>query len=266
MGSSRHANHADWAGRTRVIAVLLSFLSRVAPITMGKQMINIVSCVWKRPERLTYTLMQLEKQINRNFSLSLINNNCELVNFVEQTIDTLNLTYSVQVIHNKQNRGPFARWETMYQCKDDSDWFMTLDDDAIFDDTLIEQWARQRERNVMLGWNGFLFSGDYWTRIDRQPGEHCDYLWGSNLCLDARLIDENILGLPQRYWNCDDLWACGYCKYTKGAQLKKADINNFSINVDGKDTYIRLHGLKIEALNWMRESFGWFNRENKNAH
>lgn len=217
--------------------------------------IAIFSCVWNRPENLEYTLVQLSKQTNNKFHLYLICNNTKLHSFVEEKIKKKR-NYIIVPIYNSFNHGPYARIETMYKMGKQYDYYITLDDDAIFDKTFIEQWYDQLEPKIVKGWNGFKFTGNYWERKEVNYFENCDYLWGSNLCIPSSIMNVGLLNLDNKYWNCDDLWICYYANHIKKYELKKAKIDNFSINVDGKDTYISQHKIKIEFLELLREK-GW---------
>lgn len=215
-------------------------------------MITIISCVWNRPEKLKSFLQKLTKQTNQNFCLYLINNNKNLKDFVNNTLLNTHYIFDLTCIHNEINSGPFSRIQLMTQIKNEHDYFLFIDDDAIFDETLIEQWERQLEPNKIKGWNGFNFTGNYWQRVTVAAYDTCEYLWGSNLLIPAKLITQDMLHLPEIYWHCDDLWLCMYGKYKLNIELQKAYIQNFAIDVDGKDTYLTLHNLKIEAYNWMK--------------
>lgn len=218
-------------------------------------MITVLSCVWQRPENLSYMLWKLGAQTFRDFKLVLINNNVALTEFVNTHVACCD--FEVEVIHNAQNRGPFARLEVM--CSHNSnDWFMTIDDDAIFDETLLAQWWNQRADDTLQGWNGFRFrpGGTYWDRNEVKSGDVAHYLWGSNLFIPSNIIDWRLLRLEDRYWQCDDLWLCYHASHLVGADIRKAQINGLSINVDGKDTYVSQHHIKSELLNSLRNA-GW---------
>lgn len=218
-------------------------------------MIAILSCVWQRPERLEYTLRQLGRQTNKDFGLYLINNNPDLDSFVYSVAGRL--PFVKKLIQNQVNRGPYARLEAMVKLKTEVDYFMTLDDDCIFDETLVEQWADQANEDAIQGWAGFMFNGlDYWQKERVQSGYKCDYLWGSNLLLPANAVEPVFANLIPKYWQCDDLWLC-YCAQTYAAlDCKAVDIHGLRINVDGKDSYHSQHEIKSELLNKLRKK-GW---------
>jgi hypothetical protein len=69
-------------------------------------------------------------------------------------------------------------------------------------------------------------------------------------------IDKGLLELPEKYWQCDDLWLCYYANHVKRLALRWANIPGFSINVDGKDTYVSQQQTKVECLEWLRAK-GW---------
>lgn len=217
----------------------------------------VISCVWQRIERLERTLAMLEAQTLKTFDLCLINNNpgqmwevCRIANG--------HVFKGVQL--NPTNRGPFARIETMHALCHTYDYFLTLDDDADFDETLLAQWWEQRDPSAVQGWQGFRFTpgGTYWQRTEAQVGEPCDYLWGSNMLIPAAAVaDPGVLELPERYrLACDDLWLCYWASQHAGLELRKARIEGLRIVDDGKDTYRHNQDLKTELLNELRDR-GW---------
>lgn len=218
-------------------------------------MIAILSCVWQRPERLEYTLRQLAKQTYKDFGLYLINNNEDLDKEVYRQAGKL--PFVKKIIQNRVNRGPYARLEAMVKLKTEVDYFMTLDDDCIFDETLVEQWADQANEDAIQGWAGFRFNGaDYWQKERVKPGEQCDYLWGSNLFLPASAVEPVFANLIPKYWQADDLWLAFCAQIYASLDCRAVEINGLSINVDGKDSYHSQHENKSELLNKLRKK-GW---------
>lgn len=219
-------------------------------------MIIVVTCVWQRPERLEYTLTQLSKQTFRNFEVILINNNRDLKEMVRDTCAKFDM--HIHLVENEENRGPYARLEAMVENVCDGMWFMTIDDDAIFDETLLQQWWNNRLTTAVQGWNGFIFKpgGTYWERDEAEPNGKCHYLWGSNLFIPPDAIRLHLLQLPQRYWQCDDLWLCYVANCTQRLDLIRRDIQGLSINIDNKDTYLSQANVKVEFLELLRHR-GW---------
>jgi hypothetical protein len=196
--------------------------------------IGILSCVWQRPERLDLSLGWLSSQTNRDWHLYLINNNYELRGFITDVVGGYSLP--ITIIHNAENRGPFARLEVAHEYAEEHSHFMTLDDDLNFGPGLLESWHKQKSDEVR-GWNGFRFKVGYWDRDEVAPGEECDYLWGSNLLFPAGVAaDDRITDLDRKYWQCDDLYLCYVANHLLGVTLRKADID-VSVNRDGKDTF-----------------------------
>lgn len=220
----------------------------------------VISCVWQRIERLERTLAMLEAQTLKEFDLWLVNNNIAQAKTVNQVLFGRGRELRGGGRHNETNRGPFARIETIHALRHDYDYFLTLDDDADFDETLLAQWWEQRDPNAVQGWQGFRFTpgGTYWQRTEAQPGEPCDYLWGSNMLIPAAAVaDPGVLELPERYrLACDDLWLCYWASQHAGLELRKAKIKGLRIVNDGKDTYRRNQDLKTELLNELRKR-GW---------
>ena len=215
--------------------------------------ICVVSCVWQRLERLSYTLDMLSRQTHTDFVAWFIINNVEVRKVAEELIAEYPFTHSIA---NEQNRGPFARIEVMHQLKDDHDWFMTIDDDLIFDETLLASWWQRRNANAVQGWKGFKFVDGYWTRTKVADGEPCQYLWGSNLFVPATVVqDYRIRYLDERWWQCDDLWLCYWANHECGLELMQQSVE-VSINVDGKDTYPSQHDRKQECLEMLMAK-GW---------
>jgi glycosyltransferase involved in cell wall biosynthesis len=216
--------------------------------------IAVVSCVWQRPERLAYTLDMLHRQTHQDFVLWLIINNAEHRDMAETMAGEYEFTRS---ICHPANRGPYARLELMHALANDHDWFMTIDDDVIFDPDLLAFWWANRDARAMQGWRGFRFIGsDYWQRADVEDGEPCHYLWGSNLFIpSAAVADYRMLSLPQTYWQCDDLWLCYWANGKVGLTLQQASAN-VRIRVDGKDTYHSQHNIKQDCFGMIRER-GW---------
>jgi len=226
-------------------------------VKVNNPKIAIVSCVWNRQERLEYTLTQLSKQTNKDFHLYLISNNNKLHSFVEEKMNN-KWDYTIVPIYNSRNYGPYARSQTMYKLGKQYEYYLTLDDDALFDNRFIEQWYNYLEPNKVKGWNGFNFikGENYWTRKQVDYFDNCHYIWGSNLLIPNSIIDNDFVLLPERYWNCDDLFICYYANSVKKMELQKVRIENFSINIDGKDTYISQQNIKIEFLELLRKK-GW---------
>ena len=215
--------------------------------------IGILSCVWKRPERLEYTLDQLAAQDYDDWHLYLINNEPELVPLVEDKVKEYALPMTV--IHNAENRGPFARWEVAHKYADQHDYFMTIDDDVLFNDDLLSSWQAQACDEVM-GWNGFIFQSDYWHRLNVEPGQPCHYVWGSNMLVPASVVAlPAVLELSRDYWQCDDLWMCYIASHKAGLTVRRANIE-VCIEDDGKDTYLGQHRNKVLFLEILRKA-GW---------
>lgn len=215
----------------------------------------VVSCVWQRPERLAHTLAQLGQQ-SVPFVLHLINNNPALHDVVEEAALAVHGHYPIVVYHNATNRGPQARNEVMHALAREYDYFMTIDDDAEFGPDLLAQWWALREPQTLQGWSGFRFVGNYWQRATAQPGEECHYLWGSNLFVPAAAVEDGrVTQLPERYWQCDDLWLCYHANHVAGLRLR-AQKMPMRIHVDGKDTYSTQHAVKVQLLDELRAK-GW---------
>lgn len=215
--------------------------------------ICVVSCVWQRPERLRYTLEQLSRQTHQGFVAWFIINNSAIRNEAEELIAQYPFTHSI--CHNS-NRGPYARLEVMHQLRKDYQWFMTIDDDLIFGESLLADWWLRRNPNAVQGWKGWKFAGDYWQRNRVADGEPCHYLLGSNLMIPARAVQGyRLLYLPEKYWQCDDLWLCYWANHECGMDLMQETMM-VSINIDNKDTYRNQHEVKIECLDMLRDK-GW---------
>jgi len=211
----------------------------------------VVSCVWQRPERLGWTLSRLGWQ-DVPFDLHLIVNNPAHGDLVERMAQTVQ--YPVITWHNATNRGPYARLEVMNSLAHEYEYFVTVDDDLDFDANLLRQWWAKRDPQAVQGWAGWRFVGNYWSRVRVGAGEDCHYLWGSNLFVPrAAVEDTTILGLPERFWQCDDLWLCYHANHVKGLTLRAQDISGVSIAVDGKDTYRSQLDTKIVLLNDLRD-------------
>jgi glycosyltransferase involved in cell wall biosynthesis len=216
--------------------------------------IGIVSCVWRRIERLPILLRQLEAQTDQDFDLWLIVNDASLERQVTEQAQRSDLHTIVQV--NNTNRGPFARIETMHENADNYDWFMTLDDDLDFGPQLVAQWRAEALPDTVRGWKGFRFTGNYWQREPVAAGETCHYLWGSNLFVPADVVrDDDVATLNTHNGQCDDLWLCYYADHILGFDLRPADVDVGSV-IDGKDSYHGLHQYKIEFLEMLRAE-GW---------
>lgn len=215
--------------------------------------IGVLSCVWQRPERLNYTLKQLKAQTHEDWHLYLICNNPELKKKVQQTARRHKMSRTI--IYNDVNRGPFSRWEVANKYAKKHDYFMTVDDDLNFDESLLESWEKQFDNEVM-GWNGFKFQSDYWHRIQVEPGEACHYVWGSNMVVPSDVVkDSRVLELKKEYWQCDDLWICYIANYLLGKGIRRAEID-VNIEIDGKDTYPGQHRNKVLFLESLRRE-GW---------
>lgn len=216
----------------------------------------VITCVWQRPERLRYTLDGLAAQEYADFDVLLINNNAAL----RETVDgEVGGTDRVRVWHNEENRGPFARIEVMYECRAEYDWFLWLDDDVVFDASLVGEWMKQAEPGTLKSWNGFRFVGNYWQRENAKPGENCHYLWGSNLLAPAAAVQSvGVLDMPRDYWLCaDDLWLCYYASHVLGLRLTPGRVD-VRIDIDGRDTYLHVynHAKKVVFLDELRAR-GW---------
>ena len=215
--------------------------------------IGILSCVWQRPERLSYTLGQLAKQTFEDWQLYLINNNPEYKKQVDNAKRRSKIP--MKVIHNPVNQGPFGRWIVAREYADKHDYWLTLDDDLNFKTDLLESWDKQKADEV-LGWKGFIFQGDYWHRLAVEKGQACHYVWGSNMLVPTEVVTSNmIMELPKEYIQCDDLWLCYIASHIQGRVVRRADID-VSIEVDGKDTYPGQHRNKVQFLESLRKT-GW---------
>lgn len=212
----------------------------------------VVTCVWQRPERYAATLAMLAAQDDCDFDLFVINNNPALRTMVDE--QPAPGAFETFVTHNKSNRGPYARIELMHEVSADYDYCLTVDDDAVFMPGWITAWKRQADRNVMQGWAGFTFVGDYWQRKPVAPGGEAHYLWGSNLMMPAWMAANPAI-LDVHMEQTDDLYLCYYVNHVLGCGLRVADVPIW-IEQDGKDSYHTLYRHKIKALEQLRE-LGW---------
>jgi hypothetical protein len=218
--------------------------------------ICVVSCIWQRPERLAYTLGQLDRQTHPAFDLALICNNPALAETAARGL--ARYSRPAVLVENDENRGPFARLEVMHALAGQYDFFVTVDDDLDFPTTLVADWARQADASAVQGWMGFRFrpGANYWARDAVAPGEPCDYLWGSNLCIPAAAVaSDGILALEPDYWQCDDLWLCYHAREKCGLALRRAEMA-VCIAEDGKDTYRGQFLTKVALLKELRGR-GW---------
>lgn len=216
--------------------------------------IAVITCTWKRPENLRRTLDMLETQEFTAFDVHLINNNHEIRDIVDaETADT---SLVVHVQHNDANRGAYARIEKMVELRDRYAWFMTIDDDMVFGSELVCTWDKQRAPNVVFGWQGWTFHGNYWERDKVSVGESCSYLWGGNMFIPAEAMrDDGILALDEVYWNCEDIWLAYYTNHVLGFDLRMG-VGGVRVDEDGKDEYLKHHALKVRLLDELRGR-GW---------
>lgn len=216
----------------------------------------IVSCVWARPGNLEKTLGMLSAQTDRDFDLYLVNNNPALAGFVEAAVSGFP---RATVLQRDNSLGPAVRSETMHGLVGTHDFFMTLDDDAVFGPDLVGTWKAHARPDTLMGWTGFRFrrGENYWLRdrVGRFGWAH--YLWGSNLLVPAAAVEDRaLLGIPPRYVHCDDLWLCHHAARVARLDVRVGPCVDLKIDVDGLDTYTSQHSVKVDCLEELRSS-GW---------
>lgn len=217
----------------------------------------IITAVCNRPERLRKTLAMLAEQVYKVFDVHLINNNPALREFVDECVAESPL--DIDVTHNAENRGSYARIEKMHELSDQYQYFITIDDDMDFPAYFTAAWWSERALDAVKGWAGFRFTpgGDYWQRDRVRAGGHCHMILGKAMLLPASVaLDSAVLALGRPYWMCDDLWLCYFAKHVLGLDLiQSKDIALRDIN-DGKDVYRNFVQEKIELLDDLRGR-GW---------
>ena len=216
--------------------------------------IAVVMCTYRRPEKLHKTLTQLAAQRYKGFDLHIVNNNPEIADIVDA--EAHNSVLHVDVQHNDENHGSYARIEKMVELRDRYDWFMTLDDDMVFGPGLLQGWVDQITPDVVYSFGGWRFIGNYWQRERVPVGEVAPYLWGGNMFLPSDAMrDDGVLDLHQDYWMCEDLWLSYYLDHVLGYYLIVgcADIR---IEEDAKDTYYGIRNRKVILLDELRAR-GW---------
>lgn len=223
-------------------------------------MIGILSCIWQRLERLPYLLQGVAGQDDQDFTLFLINNNYDIRQNVEEAVEPYANVIDVEIIHNRENLGPFARILVAHELSDYYDAFMTLDDDMEFPKNLVGQWKPYVGEADLQGYNGFTFNpqSSYWDRTQVTPGAVCHYVWGQNMLISSNVFElPTVTGLDRRYWlACDDLWLAYYVSHAYKGSIKTARIEGIGPIIDGKDTYMSNASLKNELLQALRSS-GW---------
>lgn len=214
----------------------------------------VVSYVSQRPMLLRQTIEQIENQIFP-VDFYLVCNNESLEDFVEEQVKDSKI--DITVFYNQGDFGRFSSIETMHYLANSYDFFLAIDDNCKFDEFWSLRWWQQKDENVMKGWTGYNFSGDYWNKTQVKTGDFCHMLSGDNLLVPVEaVISSQVLQIPEKYRSiADDLWLSYHANHVAGLKLQVGN-DKIGVKKETKEVYQNVKRSKTIFLNELRKK-GW---------
>jgi len=154
---------------------------------------HVIICSWNRIDGIRRVLSQLDTQTNKDFYVTVINNNIDYKDTLEDIVNGLGASYSLELIHNDINLGGRARFIVAKDTT--SKYCIFLDDDQILPDTLIDDMKKQMKPNSICAWWSWQFKNNkYWDRTRASNGEPCNY------CATCGMVADSSIFKDEKFW------------------------------------------------------------------
>jgi hypothetical protein len=218
--------------------------------------IALIMCTWKRINFLQRTIDLLSTQLNKDFDFYIWNNNQSIIEQLNTIIKPYNW---IKVKHSESNIGGIGRFYYAKEICNEYEKIAFIDDDQIFDNTLIQCFHNEYEPKTVKSWFAWKFkSNNYWDRFRITTGEEANYCGTGGQIIDASVFNDSELlkTIPEKYKFIEDVWLSYYCNHKKNWKLKSTKTVKIQIQEDGHDQFVKLKELKTEFLRYLIKQ-GW---------
>jgi len=211
--------------------------------------VTVIMCVYKRVERLPETIRLLEQQTNKNFRFIIWNNSGIEISPQSNSLNML--------VHNSEkNIGGIGRFYAVKTYCGKFEKIIFIDDDQIFNNTLIADFIKIYEVNKIKSWHSFIIidENNYFNRKKiSKCGVKCNYCGTGGMILNSSIFfDEGLYQIPNEYIFIEDLWLSFYAITIHGYVLEHASVN-IQIIIDEHDQYKLLIDKKTKFLKYLIE-------------
>jgi hypothetical protein len=237
----------------------------------------VIMCNWRRSNRLSKILENLNMQTNTDFIYCIWNNNRNesITNAIKILIKMIKIRYQIIVYDSPINIGGFGRFlmakhmTNIYSAQN----IMFFDDDQELPINFVEDYVERITDKIALNYFGRKFvmgkpyceindSGELIKHLTSKcivkinAGECYDYGGTGGMCIKSKIFNDDLIyQIPLKYLFCEDIWLSWIedTKYNIKIIKSGLDITNI------KDSYDQCHNLwktKIEFLDFLR-SIGW---------
>lgn len=219
----------------------------------GRDHVQVVMCLWNRPDRLDDVLRMLRDQSGGHaIDLSLWNNNRRERGLYDSLVAEAELggaLASVRLVHSPFNLGSIGRFyfarEWNRQKIDRA--VVVIDDDQDIPDTFVDAALSSFDPHAVTAFWAFTVHGEYHEREHAAPGDVIQHIGPGGSVSSSRVyVKEFFTQLPLRYWFLDDLWLSHWA-IENDLELRKLDVAIVFAD-DDRNQYPALVPLKIEAF------------------
>lgn len=208
-------------------------------------------CTWKRISKLQSTIDMLANQTYKDFEFIVWNNN----NAIEEEVNELlsQAPFKATAKHWKANIGGIGRFYAAREAQ--TDYVVFIDDDQIFDSTLLQIFADEASPNTISGWWAWNMFGDYHKRAATPIGSTADYVGTGGMVVPQKtfLDDKLFTDLPEEFLFVEDLWLSRFFVAKHSGTLKKSSVYiQFMENEDHNNQHHYLRNQKSELYNWLQ--------------
>lgn len=207
-------------------------------------------CTWSRPHTFSQTIKMLEEQTHKDFELVVWNNNPSIKEELNATLSNSNI--SGKITTWKDNIGGIGRFYASREV--DTPYVIFIDDDQVFEPSMIEQLVAQASLDTISGWWSWNFEKGYHIRRRTLPGNDADYIGTGGMICPSHIFKNNKLfqDLPTQFLFIEDLWLVRFFKKHYNGKLIAAPIRmQFMPGEDKRNQHHNLTDLKTEFYNWL---------------
>ena len=219
--------------------------------------VPVVMCTYKRPERLSLTISQLESQVGIIPKLFIWNNNPEIKNIVDAEIFKPHNIH-INAFHSETNIGGFGRFKMAQRLCDEYDRVIFIDDDVNLQKNSLKILNSEYEPKTSKSFYAFILnnSNEYLDRTRSQIGELSDYCGTGGMISDISIFNlDSLYECPKEFWFIEDLWLSYYAITKLKWKLYKSAAE-FELLNDQHDQWIGSLDKKTEFLQYLVKS-GW---------
>ena len=200
--------------------------------------VAIIMCTWQRPERLKITLDLLSRQTNTNFLFYIWNNNKNIGEFINSTINLCQNKLLIQVMHSDVNIGGFGRFLLAEMLIEKHDKVIFIDDDQIFNDNMIDRFLQVYDGNAIKSrWAWKFNSASYSDRTQiNEDNVDVHYCGTGGMILPMNVFKcEELYKIPKEFLFVEDLWLSFIANHYLSMKLTSIKNDFITQETDSKD-------------------------------